>query len=133
MQEHIRNKTFYNESIRKTAREVKKARSAKEVDIFGAGDVNLGMYRKVRSPRLSVDEISHDELYKLKLVDGGGECHRGVTGLMYQHDGMGLLREEHEPGPLTQVEAAPVTADLSGSEVNSGVDGDDSCESHEAV
>ncbi|KAF4689080.1 chromosome X 22 [Perkinsus olseni] len=110
MQEHIRNKKFYNESIRKAAREGKKARSGGEVDIFGAGDVDLGMYRKVRSPRLSVDEILHDELYKLKLVDGGvGKCHRGVTGLMYQHDGMELLSEKHEPAPLTQVEAAPVT------------------------
>ncbi|KAF4704775.1 chromosome X 22, partial [Perkinsus olseni] len=133
MQEHIRNKKFYNESIRKAAREGKKARSGGEVDIFGAGDVDLGMYRKLRSPRLSVDEILHDELYQLKLVDGGGESHRGVTGLMYQHDGMELLSKKHEPGPLTQVEAAPVIADVSGSGVNSGVDGDDPCEWHEAV
>ncbi|KAF4669936.1 chromosome X 22 [Perkinsus olseni] len=133
MQEHIRNKTFYNESIRKAAREGKKARSAGEVDIFGAGDVDLGMYRKLRSPRLSVDEILHDELYQLKLVDGGGEGHRGVTGLLYQHDGMELLSEKHEPAPLTQVEAAPVTADGSALEINSGVGGDDPCESHEAV
>ncbi|KAF4679581.1 hypothetical protein FOZ62_024291 [Perkinsus olseni] len=91
------------------------------------------MYRKVRSPRLSVDEILHDELYKLKLVDGGGESHRGVTGLLYQHDGMELLSEKHEPAPLTQVEAAPVTAGGSALEINSGVGGDDPCESHEAV
>lgn len=85
MREHLLNREVYNECIRKPPRHDGKSKS-REVDIFDEHDIDLGMYRKLKDLRLSVNGIVHDKLYELRPAGGGDTVrYRGVTGRRQVH------------------------------------------------
>lgn len=119
MQEYVRNKQRYNNTIkesrvrRKRAEKIASEGQPLPVDIFFENDVNRGMNAGsgLKSPRYSVDEIKPEKLKLHRALDDESGA-RGVTGHRYIHDENKLIKKKLKGAPTTQAEVRECSSPL---------------------